>query len=355
MGSAYLPPVSHVLPLAIIRRERRLPLAGAVAVRINQKVMASDVVAEGEAPPRHVFLDLARGLGVPVHEVGRYLRSQRGDALEAGEVLAGPAGMGRRTVRAPSDGIVVSISNGRLLFRMHSGVLELKAGFPATVVGTDGVQTVLLETTGALIQGMWGNGNNDFGVMRVVGDGPGDRLQTDRLDADLRGAILVAGICDHPAPLHQATGISARGIVLGGLASELIPVAARLPYPVIVTTGFGPLPLDNPTFNLLSSNAGREVALDARKYNPSDGSRPEVIIPLPPTSEADLPEDVIPLKEGVRVRLARPPYHGSVGVVREMLARAVDYPSGILARSARVDLDGVGLTIGPVDNLEVLQ
>jgi hypothetical protein len=155
--------------------------------------------------------------------------------------------------------------------------------------------------------------------------------------------------------LHQATGISARGIVLGGLASDLIPVAARLPYPVIVMTGFGPLPLDNPTFNLLSSNAGREVALDARQYNPSDGSRPEVIIPLPPTPEADLPEDVIPLKEGVRVRLARPPYHGSVGVVREMLARAVDYPSGILARSARVDLEGVGLTIVPVDNLEVLQ
>lgn len=355
MAAAYLPPVTHVLPLAIVRRERRLPLAGAIAVRVNQKVMASDVVAEGEAPPRHVFLDLARGLGVPVHEVGRYLRCERGDALEAGEILAGSVGMGRRTVRAPSDGIVVSLSNGRLLFRMHSGVIELRAGFPATVVGTDGVQTVLLETTGALIQGVWGNGRSDFGVMRFVGDGPGDRLQADRLDADLRGAILVAGICDHPAPLHQATELAARGIVLGGLSSDLIPLAARLPYPVIVTTGFGPLPLDTPTFRLLSSNAGREVALDARKNDPLGGSRPEIVIPLPPTSDADLPEDVIPLKEGVRVRLSRAPYHGAVGVVREMLTRAVDFPSGILARSARVELEGVGLTTVPVDNLEVLQ
>ncbi len=355
MAAAYLPPLAHVLPLAIIRRERRLPLAGVIAVRINQKVMASDVVAEGEAPPRHVFLDLARGLGVPVHEVGRHLRCQRGDALEAGDVLAGPAGIGRRTVRAPSDGIVVSISSGRLLFRMHLGVIELRAGFPATVIGTDGVQTVLLETTGALIQGVWGNGRHDFGVMRFVGDGPGDRLQADRLDADLRGAILVGGICDHPAPLHQATELSARGIVLGGLSSDLIPLAARLPYPVIVTTGFGPLPLDTQTFRLLSSNAGREVALDARKNDPLTGSRPEVVIPLPPTSDADLPEDVIPLKEGVRVRLSRHPHHGAVGVVREVLGRAADFPSGILARSARVDLEGVGLTIVPVDNLEVLQ
>lgn len=355
MAAGYLPPFAHVLPLAIIRRERRLPLAGAIAVRINQKVMASDVIAEGEAPPRHVFLDLARGLGVPVHEVGRHLRCQRGDALEAGEVLAGPAGIGRRTVRAPSDGIVVSISSGRLLFRMHEGVIELKAGFPATVVGSDGVQTVLLETIGALIQGMWGNGRHDFGVMRFVGDGPADRLQADRLDADLRGAVLVGGICDHPAPLHQATELSTRGIVLGGLSSDLIPLASRLPYPVIVTTGFGPLPLDTQTFRLLSSNAGREVALDARKNDPLTGSRPEVIIPLPPSSDADLPEDVIPLKEGVRVRLSRPPHHGSVGVIREMLARAADFPSGILARSARVDLEGVGLTIVPVDNLEALQ
>jgi hypothetical protein len=355
MAAAYLPPMAHVLPLAIIRRERRLPLAGVIAVRINQKVTASDVVAEGEAPPRHVFLDLARGLGVPVHEVGRYLRCQRGDALEAGDVLAGPAGMGRRTVRAPSDGIVVSISRGRLLFRMHLGVIEVKAGFPATVIGTDGVQTVLLETTGALIQGVWGNGHHDFGVMRFVGDGPGDRLQADRLDVDLRGAILVGGICDHPAPLHQATELSTRGIVLGGLSSDLIPLAARLPYPVIVTTGFGPLPLDTQTYRLLSSNAGREVALDARKNDPLTGAKPEVVIPLPPTSDADLPEEVIPLKEGVRVRLSRQPYHGAVGVVQEMLAKAVDFPSGVLARSARVDLEGVGTKIVPVDNLEVLQ
>jgi hypothetical protein len=41
--------------------------------------------------------------------------------------------------------------------------------------------------------------------------------------------------------------------------------------------------------------------------------------------------------------------------VREVLQRAVGYPSGILARSARVDLEGIGTTNVPLANLEILQ
>jgi hypothetical protein len=355
MNTQYLPPLTHVTPLATIRRQRELPIAGTVTVRVGQKVQAMDVIAEAEGAPRHVFIDVVRGLGVGERQAGKYITCKRGDRVDAGGVLAGPVGLARRTLRAPAVGRVVSISGGRILFEMHSGVMELRAGMPGVVVGTDGVQSVTLETTGALLNGMWGNGGQDYGVMRLVGDGPDDYLQTDRLNIDLRGAVLIAGICNDPGPLKQVSDLAVRGLILASLSSDMIPAVMRLSFPVIVMVGFGSLPFDQALYQLLSSNAGREAMIDARTGGPFDAQRPEVIVPLPTSHEADLPAELAPMKVGARVRTLREPHMGVSGVVRDLQPQAVDFPSGILARSARVDLDGIGPTLIPLDNLELLR
>jgi hypothetical protein len=355
MKNFYIPPVTHVIPLATIRRERVLPVPGAVTVRVNEKVQASHVVAEAETVPRHYFLDVVRGLGVAQENAGRYIVHREGDRVDAGEVIAGPVGIARRTIRAPVDGRIIDISRGRVLFEARGELLALRAGFPGVVIATDGTRSVTVEATGALIQAVWGNGKQDYGVMRMVGEGPADRLKTDQLDVNLRGAVLVAGICDHPAPFHQATELSVRGVILGGLASDLIPVAQRLPYSVVVLEGFGERPINPPAFHLLSSNIGREVAIDAQQPRPYHLQRPEVIIPLPATRDIELPDEVIPLKSGVRVRILRAPYQGEVGAVQNVLDQAAEYPSGIRAMSVKVELGSGNTVTVPVANIEVLQ
>lgn len=355
MADRFLTPLTHVLPLTTIRRERSLPIPGAVTARVNQKVQAADVVAEAETTPRHIFLDIARSLGIPRQEVAKLLTRAEGDRVEAGEALAGPVGFSRRTVRTPSDGRIVQIMDGRVLLAVRGQHFELRAGFPGTITATDGTSIVSLETTGALIQAKWGNGGQDFGVMRMIGEGSGSRLQTGQLDINLRGAVLVAGTCDHPAPLHQATELSVRGVILGSISSELIPVARRLPYPLVILEGFGRLAINEPAYNLLSSNVGREAAIDARPSSPYGNRKPEVIIPLPATKETDLPDEVILLESGVRVRILRSPHQSQVGVVQEILDQAVVYPSGVRAWSAVVALEAEGSVTVPLANLEVLQ
>ncbi len=355
MATQYLYNVTHVAPLTTIRRERRLPVPGSVSVRIGQRVQASDVLAEAQVAPRHYFLDIARGLGLPDREAARQIRVHPGDQVDGGEVIAGPVGIPRRTVRAPVDGRIAAVSGSRVLLEVHGEPFGLRAGFPGVVTASDGSQSVTIETTGALVQGVWGNGRQEYGVMRLVGDGPDDRLQTDKLDIDLRGAVLIAGMCDHPAPLHQASELSVRGVILGSLTSDLLPVAKRLPYPVIVTEGFGRLPINPMAYNLLTSNVGREAALDGRPGGPLEAYRPEVIIPLPSARELDVPDEVVPLTRGVRVRVLRAPHMAAVGVIQEIDEGATPFPSGILARAAAVDLEGFGLATIPLANLEALQ
>jgi hypothetical protein len=354
MSATHLPILRHVLTMTAVRRERRLPIPGNITVRVHEKVQAADVVAEAEEPPRHLFLDVARGLGIPPAEVARALRVELGGRVESGQVLAGPVGIARRTLRAPGDGRVLQVSRGRLLFEARPLAYAVHAGFPAEVVATDGSRVVTLETLGALLQGVWGNGRRGWGVMRVIGESAGEHLLTDKLDIILRGAILVAGTCDHPAPLHQATELSVRGLILGSMSAELLAVARRLPYPVLLTEGFGDAPLSAAAYNLLTTHAGREVAVEAVGGDPFGFQQPEVIIPLTGSQLLDRPERVVPLAAGVRVKVIRGPYRSAVGVVRELIDRAEPYPSGILARSANVQVEGKGLLVVPQSNLEVV-
>lgn len=355
MTITYLLDVRHISPMATIRRERRLPYPGTILVHGNERVHASDVIAETEIQSRHAFLDIARGLGVGVGEVPRFMQRAVGDTIDQGDVIAGPVGIARRTIRAPGDGKIVKLEGGKVLFQERTRTYQLRAGFPGTVVASDGATVVSIETVGALLNTVWGNGKRGFGVMRMVDGDPGGRLVTDRLDIILRGAVLVAGICDHPAPLHQATELSVRGLILGSMISDLIPVARRMPYPIVLTEGFGILPMNPAAFDLLNSNGGREAAVDAEMASEKHFKRTEVIIPLPATQEVSIPDEIVPIAPGVRVRVLRPPYQADVGTVREVLERAVPYPSGILARSASVELQGVGIKTVPLANLEILQ
>lgn len=348
-------PLTHVVPLTTIRRERQLPVPGTVLVRMNEKVQAADVLAEAEPAARYFSLDLSRALGLPPKEAAGQLRRERGERVDAGDVLAGPTGVTRRTLRAPAAGQIVAVQEGKVLFEAKGAVLQLRAGFAGVVVGTDGIQTVTVEAAGALIQAVWGNGKEDVGVMRQVASQADDKLEPDNFDLSLRGAVLLGGMCSHPAALQQAAELAVRGIILGSLSADLVPQARRLPFPVVVTDGFGDIRMNSAAFNLLSTNAGREVTVDGRVGGPYSVQRPEMIIPLPVNRQVALPDEVIPLKPGIRVRVVQAPHMGTVGVVREVPLRAIGYPSGVLARSARVELEGFGPAMIPLANLEILQ
>lgn len=355
MYSTYLPPLTHTTPLTVIRREIRLPRPGTVLVRLTQKVQGRDAVAECEGDPEYVFLDGARGLGVEPSQVGSCMVRDRDTWVEEGDILAQREGISRRTLRAPGDGRVIALNSGRILFEQAGEMIRLRAGFPGTIVETDGIQSVTLETSGALIQGVWGNQRQDSGVMRVVGEAPDDRMTTNRLDINLRGAILVAGICESAEPLKQAAELAIRGLILGSMQADMIPYVQNLPYPVLLTEGFGMKGINRPAFDLLSGNVGREAAVLAQTLQPYSMQRPEVVISLPAKSQVDLPDEIVLLEPGVRVRIVCSRCAGETGMVREILPEAVDYPSGIRASSALVDLGESGSVKVPLANLEVLQ
>lgn len=352
----YLPEQTHLAPLVTVRRERCLPVPGEVLARMDERVEALDVVARAHVKPAHRILDVARLMGASPAEADKLITCKAGDVVQAGDALAQRRGLTRRTIPSPMDARVVAAGGGQILLQGQSEPLQLKAMMPGVVVNVMPELGVTVETTGALIQGVWGNGRQDFGVMRVLTEDPASPLTADHIDVSHRGAVLCAGLLTDSDALRLAGDMQLRGLILGGLPSSLHAQAQRAPFPIVLTEGWGERPMCAPAFQLLHSNSGREVALDGLPTDRYRGTRPEIIIPLPAAgARAGLPNEGEALSVGQRVRVVRAPYAGAVGILTAIGERPVSLPSGLRAPSGKVELEGFGSVWVPFPNLEILE
>jgi hypothetical protein len=357
---AYIPPTAHVTLLATLRRERLLPASGDVLVHPGQRVEAVDIVAQAIVPDEHRLVDVARALGVPPAKSAAFMIKQDGEAVKKGEPIAvrkTALGLARREVRSPVDGSLVVAGDGKALLASLSKPFELRAGLPGNVVGVVEGRGPVIETTGALLEGVWGNGKDQFAVMRVIGSGPHDALLAEQVEMGLRGTILAIGVVQDTAAFRHLTDLAIRGLIVGSLKADLIPVVQKWNIPVVVIEGFGKRGFSLPAYNLLVTNNGRETWLNARAWDRFAGGRPEVIIPLPsPGQTPPPPVDGEALAAGKRVRMVRGALAGQTGTVTALNERALPLPSGARARLAIVELDDGDQPVSiPFANLEILE
>jgi hypothetical protein len=322
-------------------------------IRKGQKVGATDVIAEATLNPEHLLLDISLGLNLPSSKADTFLQVKNGDEVDAGTIVAGPARYGR-VVRAPKPGRVVVAGSGQVLLELDTRPFELKAGLPGVVSELIDDRGAEIETTGALIQGVWGNGHIEYGLLNVLARSPQDVTTPDRLDVSLRGSIILGGMVDDPETLKTAAEIPLRGLILSSMDSALLPQAARLKIPVILIEGFGSIPMNPAAFKLLSTSDRREAAVNAEAWDPYTGARPEVIIPLPSAGEISLPKDVNTFATGQKVRvngMLRKTTSGSITSLPEGLFAL---PNGVRAQTAEVQLDNGEKVLVPTVNLEIL-
>jgi hypothetical protein len=345
--------VSHILPITQIRRERMLPVPGKVLVRTGQKLSAGDVIVEANVFPEVFLIDVARGLGMPAERVEKYIRVEAGDSLAEKDVIAGPVGLTRKLMRTPREGKVILSAEGQILIEATTKPMQLKAGFPGEVVELLGDRGATIEATGALVQGVWGNGRTEYGVIKAEPQTPNQGLTAAQLTVDLRGAILLAGYCCKAEVLQAAATLPLRGLVLGGLDPELVPAALKLSIPVLVLEGFGKRPINSVAFKLLSTNERRDVAVIAERWDRLSGQRPELIIPLPAPGNVTVPQEMAHFEPGQQVRVLRAPFVSETGVIVS-LKGVETLASGVRTQAAEVRLESGSVVRFPLVNLEVL-
>ena len=156
------------------------------------------------------------------------------------------------------------------------------------------------------------------------------------------------------AVFKKAASIPIRGLILSSMEAALIPLAQKMNFPILVLEGFGNLPLNPNSFNLLMTHENRELSVNAEPYNSRTGDRPEVIIPLPSSRELAFPGGVEVFSAGQRVRIVRNPYQAKTGTIELLYNGLMEFPSGIQAPGARINLEDGESVTAPLANLEVI-
>jgi hypothetical protein len=331
-----------------------LPVEGVVLVRAGQEVKADEVIAQAEINPEHISLNIERGLGVPRSRVSNYLKREIGDDIPQGGVIARRSGMFSREVRAPRAGKLVAVGGGQVLVQVSNRPFDLLAGIPGTVLEIKADLGAVIQTSGAWIQGVWGNGRLEVGPLQSIPQEKNQPVTPGRLDSGYQGSIVLAGHCGDREVLEKGAEIRLKGLILGSMATRLIPLASRVPYPILLIDGFGKIPMNSAAYNLLSTNVQREVTLNAMEYNQLTGDRPEVVIPLTRVENPPIPINIGQVKPSDRIRILRQPHQGAVGTVEAVIPGLKRFPSGLQLEAVEVLLENGEKAVVPVANIEVL-
>lgn len=373
MAHSYTPGLK-VAPHTTLRRERKLPLAGTVLAKVGQAVEAETVVARTELPGNVQTVNVANILGVLPEDVPDCLVKPVGSPVKKGEPFAESRsffGLFRSKAVAPVDGTLESLSTvtGQAILREPPIPVEVDAYVDGTVVEVHEGQGVTVETKGSFIQGIFGIGGETCGTLHVCVQKPSDVLTEAVIGDDARGKILVGGSHVSTKVLRHAITKGARAVVIGGfddhdlrefLGYDLgvaITGSEEKGLTLVVTEGFGEIPMANRTFELLKSCEGRKVSVSGATQIRAGVLRPEIVAPRPADAalRGDGSQDHGGLELGSQIRVIREPYFGRLGKVVSLPPELVALETEAKVRVLEVDFGSGARAMLPRANVEMIE
>jgi hypothetical protein len=349
-----LAPITFIQPLTTIRRPRLLNVEGIVLANMDDKVSATDIVARASLYTRHIMLDANQSLGLPRAETTNLIQREVGEHVDSGAIIAGKRGIGARQLRAPASGKIAAISGGQILLQVSDESSALQARIPGQIVDIEPGRGVVIECVCAWVQCIWGNGGLADGRLQMMGKQSNHSLTADQIDISQRGVVLVAGHCNQQQALDLAEQVPVRGVILGSMATRLLPFAETLPYPIVLTEGFGKVAMNKDAFRLLGNHNGQLATINAQPLDQITGERPEIVIPLGESGKPPEPVSIQRFQVGQGVRIISGEHKGQVGEIAVLLPASTEYDSGLRGSGAEVSLENLGSTSIPLANLELL-
>jgi len=373
MAHSYTPGLT-VTEQTTVRRRRLLSLPGTVLVTAGEAVRANQAVARAELPGKVYPLNLANQLGVAPDEVHEYLIKKAGDPVQKDEILAENKPLikwFKTEVLSPITGVVESVSTvtGQVLLREPPRVLELLGYVDGRIVEVIPEQGVVVETDCSLVQGIFGIGGETRGEIAIGVTSPDEVLTPRHLTADMKGKVVVGGSFISSDALARAKEVGVVGLVIGGIHDKdlrallgydlgvAITGTEQVGFTLILTEGFGTIPMAGKTFNLLSAHAGQQASISGATQIRAGVIRPEIIIPTGTSGAHGVA--AVSEREGIRigdqVRVIREPLFGKIGEVASLPSDLQKIPTESEVRVMEVRFSDGSRAMIPRTNIELIE
>lgn len=373
MAHAYTPGLK-VMPCTVLRKKRLLPIPGKVTASVGDEVDAAAVVARTELPGKVFPVNVANRLSVSPGEIKNFMLKKEGDEIKAGEVLAENKPFikwFKTSVESPVAGTVESVSDvtGQVMLREPPKVLPIQAYVKGRIVEVIQDFGVTVESEGTFIQGIFGIGGETNGEIAVAVSSPDEELVEEDITEHHRGKIVVGGKHAGLGTIKRAISMGVKALVVGGIHDRdlrqllgydigvAVTGTEQIGITLVVTEGFGMIPMAEYTFRLLSSRNGENASVSGATQIRAGVMRPEIIVPGFPKNVTECKKDQGRgwIEPGDPIRIIREPHFGVIGTVKSLPPELTVIGSESHARVLEVRLEGGEVIVVPRANIEVLE
>ena len=372
MAHSYTPGLT-VSERITIQRKRLLPLPGTVLVTVGETVRADMPVARAELPGKVLALNLANQLGVAPGEIHDYLIKKEGDRIQKDEIIAENKPFikwFKTEISSPITGTIESLSpiTGQVLFREPPKVLEVLAYVDGTIVEVHPQQGVTIETSCSLVQGIFGIGGETSGEIVMGVTRPDETLVPANLTPVMKGKVVIGGAFLSADTLARAKQVGVAALVIGGIHDKDLRVllgydlgvaitgTEQVGFTLVLTEGFGTIPMATKTFRLLAAHAGQKASVSGATQIRAGVIRPEIIIPQ---GASPMAAALATQREGIRigdpVRIIRDPLFGVIGEVSRLPSELQTIPTESEVRVLEVRFGDGRTAVIPRANIEVIE
>jgi hypothetical protein len=375
MAHAYTPGLK-VTRSTIVRHRRLLPIPGDVSVKVGDEVKAEQAVARTVLPGKVKVVNAMNALGISAKELPEFMVKKRGDRVAMGESIAETKPLFKflsflkATVPSPIEGVVDEISDvtGQVMLREPPVPLELEAyvdGFVAEVFEGQGI---VVETRATMIQGIFGIGGETHGEVEIAVPSPTDPLDAGCIRPEHKDKVVVGGSLLTLDAVEAAVKVGAAGLVAGGIHDRdvrkllgydigvAITGTEELGITLILTEGFGTIPMAQRTFDLLSEIRGQRASISGATQIRAGVMRPEIIVSRGKAAETEEKAfEAEGIQVGTVVRVIREPHFGQIGKVTALPHEPEVIETGSKVRILSVDLGTGEEATVPRANVELIE
>jgi len=247
------------------RRIVKSPVKGTIEKLLPNGVMV--IREEIEQVEGHTTVNVAEELLIRPESLAPYVKVSVGQEVERDQWLAeyrAPSGA-RKTCISPMRGRVreINLKYGIIIIDPIREELQLRAWLPGRVESTSD-RGCTISSHGYVIRGLWGNGGESSGIL------------TDEIEDAGAPQIVLSGHADRDMI------ISCVEAKVSGLISSTLEFVACIqinpPFPVIVLSRFGESHEADNQYELLASNIGRFVAMNASTQLRAGVVRPTILV-----------------------------------------------------------------------------
>ncbi len=251
-----------------------------IKIEKNGLIILREIQDYDEKP--HI-VDVAGPLGIKPKHIKGYLKFKQGDFVGAEQALASDLSKSI-FVKAPSSGILKHIDSkkGTVTLQYDINPVKMRSHVHGTVSGVTPGQSATVQGAGSRLQGVIGFGGNNSGPLNEILN-----LESSTL---LDGSIVFSSEPIDESFLRRGAESGVSGIIAPSIPAQdwisfygkelgvAITGDENIPFTMILTEGFGNIPMNNEFVDFLRSSEGNTASMSGRTQIRAGVTRPILLV-----------------------------------------------------------------------------